>query len=83
MFIYTQFNFGEIAGFSTALVELLFSPNEVGEYSQHFQITFSHPSVNPVSQTTFSYINKHKLLSYNMEIINNCQLTVQFIYLLN
>ena len=51
-YIYTQFNFGEIAGFSTASVELLFSPNEVGEYSQHFQIAFSHPSVAPVSQTT-------------------------------
>ena len=30
-------------------VELLFAPNEVGEYSQQFQIAFSHWSVNPVS----------------------------------
>lgn len=56
--VLTQFNFGEIAGFSVASVELLFSPNEVGEYSQHFQITFSHPSVAPVSQTTFVYIDQ-------------------------
>lgn len=47
--VYIQFNFGEIGGFSSASVELLFVPNEVGEYSQHFQITFSHRSVNPVS----------------------------------
>ena len=52
-----QFNFGEITGFSTASVELLFSPNEVGEYSDHFQIVFSHTSVTPVSHN----MNKNKV----------------------
>ena len=48
--VYIQGNFGEIGGFSSTSVELLFAPNEVGEYNQQFQIVFSHWSVNPVSQ---------------------------------
>ena len=48
--VYIQINFGEIGGFSSLSVELLFAPSEVGEYTQQFQIVFSHWSVNPVSQ---------------------------------
>ena len=46
----SQHNCGDIGGFSIAVVELLFAPDEVGEYTQQFQLVFSHETVQPVSQ---------------------------------
>jgi len=45
-----QYNCGDIGGFSSGVVELLFAPEEVGEYTQQFQLVFSHQTVQPVSQ---------------------------------
>ena len=40
---------GEIPGFSTRFVELVFAPEDAIEHMAEFYITFSDPSLEPVS----------------------------------
>ena len=42
-------NEGEIPGFSTHYVELVFTPEDASEHSAEFYIIFSHPDLEPVS----------------------------------
>lgn len=41
---------GEIPGFSTRYVELVFAPEDASEHTAEFYITFSHPDLEPVSR---------------------------------
>ncbi len=40
---------GEVAGFSSVSLELVYSPTTPSQESAEFIVTFSHPSMPPVS----------------------------------
>ncbi|KAL5490955.1 hypothetical protein EMCRGX_G016164 [Ephydatia muelleri] len=42
---------GDIEGFGSLNLELVFAPSTIGQYGTEFSLTFSHPSVQPVTIT--------------------------------
>ena len=45
----SQLTEGDIEGFGSINIELVFNPTAIGRYTAEFSLTFSHPSVQPVS----------------------------------
>ena len=52
---------GEIPGFGSRYVELVFSPEEAKEHTEEFLLIFSHPHLQPVSQCQADV--KHKQIN--------------------
>ena len=50
--LFVQVSEGEVGAFGSCSVELVFAPEDASSHREEFLLTFSHPSLQPVSSCT-------------------------------